>query len=288
MPLLFLRGTLLPCVAVFVDAGYLFAQGSAAITGSAKPRSELALDKKAAVEAIFTTISAICSSTPLLRIYWYDAPPSAGRLSIEQADLALTNHVKLRLGQINSFGQQKEVDSLIVTDLIELARNRSISDAILLSGDVDLRIGVVIAQSLGVRVHILGISPSRGSQALALLQEADTTSEWDEAMVAKFLSHKPQYQTLQTLPSQPVSSPANSGATVAFEHICREILQALNDIDVELMRSYLDQQKGVPPEIDRQLLPRCGSELGRVLDEKEKRMVRRLLADAFKTMYPKK
>jgi uncharacterized LabA/DUF88 family protein len=34
---------------------------------------------------------------------------------------------------------------LIGTDLIELARNHAISDAVLLSGDEDLRIGVQIA-----------------------------------------------------------------------------------------------------------------------------------------------
>ena len=46
-------------------------------------------------------------------------------------------------------GRQKGVDSLIVTDLIELARNHAISDAVLLAGDEELRIGVQIAQSLG-------------------------------------------------------------------------------------------------------------------------------------------
>ena len=65
--------------------------------------------------------------------------------------------MKLRLGQLNSEGQQKGVDSLIVTDLIELARNKAISDAVVLTGDEDIRVGVQIAQSLGVRVHLLGI-----------------------------------------------------------------------------------------------------------------------------------
>jgi uncharacterized LabA/DUF88 family protein len=53
--------------------------------------------------------------------------------------------VKIRLGYINGAGQQKGVDSLIVTDLIELARNQAISDAYLVSGDGDLRVAVQIA-----------------------------------------------------------------------------------------------------------------------------------------------
>jgi hypothetical protein len=39
--------------------------------------------------------------------------------------------VKVRLGFVNSVGEQKGVDWLIVTDMIALARNRAISDAAL-------------------------------------------------------------------------------------------------------------------------------------------------------------
>jgi len=105
--------------------------------------------------------------------------------------LAHTDHIKLRLGMLNSQGEQKGVDSLIVTDLIELARNRAITDAVLLSGDEDVRIGVQIAQCFGVRVHLLGIVPSRGSQSQQLLREADTTAEWDAGTVATFLALRP-------------------------------------------------------------------------------------------------
>ena len=93
--------------------------------------------------------------------------------------------MKLRLGQINSVGQQKGVNSLIVTDLIELARNGAMSDALHLSGDEDVRIAVQIAQSFGVRVHLLGIEAAKDSQSPLLLQEADTTSRWTKADVDK-------------------------------------------------------------------------------------------------------
>ena len=51
------------------------------------------------------------------------------------------------------------------------------SDALVVSGDEDVRVGVQVAQSYGVRVHLLGIVPARGSQSKQLLQESDTTAE---------------------------------------------------------------------------------------------------------------
>ena len=64
--------------------------------------------------------------------------------------------------------------------MIALAQNRAIRDAVLVSGDEDLRVGVQQAQEFGVRIHSVGIKPSRGSRgslSLFLLQEADTTHE---------------------------------------------------------------------------------------------------------------
>lgn len=55
------------------------------------------------------------------------------------------------------------MDSLIVTDLIALARNQAVTDAVLLSGDEDVRIGVEIAQGYGVRAQLVGIEPSEKS-----------------------------------------------------------------------------------------------------------------------------
>lgn len=58
---------------------------------------------------------------------------------------------------VNARGQQKGVDSLIVTDLFELATNRAISDAALVTGDSDLAIGIELAQKKGVRIAVLGL-----------------------------------------------------------------------------------------------------------------------------------
>lgn len=188
-------------VAVFVDAGYVYAQGSALITGSEtkKPRKFVNIDGRPIVEKLMKLAISISGKKELLRIYWYDGAPATGR-SPEQIELAQLDNVKLRLGQLNSAGQQKGVDSLIVTDLMELARNNAISDAVVVTGDEDIRIGVQIAQSHGVRVHLLGIgaATNKGSQSLTLQDEADTVTEWSKSDVETFMRYFGE-------PAQPVA-----------------------------------------------------------------------------------
>lgn len=123
-PLLFPGGNLADRVAVFVDAGYLFAQGSTALTGSKRSRSLLTLNHEAVVRALIEAAASLTRNQSLLRIYWYDGVllHSSGQTG-DHAILAHTDNVKIRLGSINSQGQQKGVDSLIVTDMIDLARN---------------------------------------------------------------------------------------------------------------------------------------------------------------------
>ena len=58
-------------VAVFVDAGYLFAQGSIQFCGTKLTRGEITLDHNAVTAKLKTFAEAI-SELPLLRIYWYD------------------------------------------------------------------------------------------------------------------------------------------------------------------------------------------------------------------------
>ena len=95
--------------AIFVDAGYLFAQGSVALTGTKQPRTKLILNVTATIaelKAVHQTKTAGCE---LLRVYWYDGALGT-RPTLEQTTLAHTDNVKLRLGFINSLGQQKGVD----------------------------------------------------------------------------------------------------------------------------------------------------------------------------------
>ena len=125
-------------VAVFVDAGYLFAQGSVELCGKKLTRGEIILDHNA-VTATLKTFAETVSKLPLLRIYWYDGTSQGP--THQHITLSSQTSVKVRLGFVNSQGQQKGVDSLVVTDMITLARNRAMAECVLLSGDEDVRVG---------------------------------------------------------------------------------------------------------------------------------------------------
>ncbi len=171
--------------AIFVDAGYVFAQGSVSLSGSKTPRTQLKLDATEIIAQLTALAMAKSAGVSLLRIYWYDGAWNGP--TVEHLALANIENVKLRLGSINSAGEQKEVDSLLVTDLIDLARNQSICDATVVTADTDVRIAVQIAQAFGVRVHLIGLEPSRVSQSPSLRQEVDTVHEIGKADVSKFL-----------------------------------------------------------------------------------------------------
>lgn len=286
-------------VAVFVDAGYLFAQGSAALVGEKQRRSDVKINATAALAELVAVAQTKCPDTRLLRTYWYDAPPRTG-MSAEHTALAYTDYVKLRLGVLNGRGQQKGVDSLIVTDLIELARNKSICDAVLLSGDEDVRIGVQIAQNFGVGVHLIGIHPARGSQSVLLRQESDTTVEWDKDVLNKFMTVSPPVAraavpaapTAVPEPSQPDAAEANEKADrqdrAAVHKVIEEIVATLDTNDLSLLGTYWNAgARGIPLEIDRPLLGKCRDAIGRDLLPEERRTARNFFSSRAKTLIAK-
>ncbi|MFT5431263.1 MAG: uncharacterized LabA/DUF88 family protein [Myxococcota bacterium] len=97
--------------------------------------------------------------------------------SPQHTALAVHDMIKARLGRMNEFGQQKGVDSLIVADMINLARKGAMATAILLTGDEDIRVGVQHVQEHGVVVHVVGIAPVQQTQSNLLLQESETIAD---------------------------------------------------------------------------------------------------------------
>lgn len=286
-------------VAIFVDAGYLFAQGSVALTGEKKRRTELRLNETAALAELVSLAREKTENGRLLRTYWYDAPPATG-MSGQHAALAATDYVKLRLGVLNGQGQQKGVDSLIVTDLIELARNKSICDAVLLSGDEDVRIGVQIAQNFGVGVHLIGIKPARGSQSRLLRYEADTTVEWDASVISKFLTvAAPVHAVPVTVaPPRAAAAPAAAPAVAQsalsgtdeekFRQIADAEIAGFDSSDVATLSAYWDSgQRGLPSEVDRPYLGKCRDAVSRQLTPDERRAARLYFAQAVRALIPR-
>ena len=176
--------------AVFVDADYLYSAGAKLLSGEALPRTAIHLDIDSAVYELGLAVEVSSPSCSLLRVYWYDTMPRTGPTAAQRA-VADAEDVKLRLGGASGVRSRKGVDALIAADLIELARNCAITDAILLAGDEAVCTGVQAAQAHGVRVHLLGIEAPSGdpdNQSRLLQQESDTSTEWGKADVQPFLS----------------------------------------------------------------------------------------------------
>lgn len=249
------------------------------MAGANQPRAAMDLQTAALVAKISVTAASKSNGAQLLRIYWYDGLLGA-RPSIEQDELARTDNVKVRLGTVTA-GQQKGVDSLIVTDMIELARNHAITDAVLLSGDEDLRIGVQIAQSFGVRVHLVGIEPSRGNQSNLLRQEADTSSEWSRDEVKEFITGKGTEGSAALLPI--VETVPNAPAVDeddALYRVANEIVESMETSEIRKIAESLEQSaREIPYDYDRRLLGFGRSALGRDLDQSEKLRIRTKFRD---------
>lgn len=268
-------------VAVFVDAGYFFVQGSVALTGTKRERRHAHLDQGRLLDALQSLAFEKSGQRSLLRIYWYDGVPRTGATA-QQQNMAGADNVKLRLGLINEYGEQKGVDSLIVTDLVELSRNKAISDAVLLSGDEDVRIGVEIAQGFGVRVHLLGVVPSRGSQARTLLSEADTKTEWSAETVREFLTFA-EYRASSGAAEPEVQNgrPPESDSEPIFRQVVSELIEGCADDEIADCRDALQRSDRVPEQYDGRLLAISRTHMGRDLAGPERSQLRDIFRAAL-------
>jgi uncharacterized LabA/DUF88 family protein len=261
--------------------GYLFAAGSRLIANEKLARCELHLDYDAVLKLLGELTEEI-TGLPLLRIYWYDG--TATGPTPQQLALAYRPSVKLRLGFVNQQGQQKGVDSLVVTDLINLARNRAMADALLMTGDEDIRVGVQQAQEFGVRVHLVGIAPARDNQSGFLVQEADNIREINAAEVQSFLKRAPS-QPFATAPLQSPAIPAQeTGPRAAIPTTIEAVAERIaGELNPEEMEAVLKDSVGgsVPSQIDRRLLV-AGTQAtgGAQLTSQQKRRVREAFLDA--------
>lgn len=259
-------------VAIFVDAGYLFAAGSAVLAGTKQPREEITLDQEKVVAALMQAAETVAPSVRLLRIYWYDGIRPYQSPSAQQTSIGLTANVKLRLGMINSFGQQKGVDALIVTDMIDLARNQAISDALVVAGDEDVRVGVQVAQTFGVRVHLLGIEPSRANQSPHLVQEVDSHLELDKATVSSFMGFsKLELRAVE----KPIEARLRGDVEPGTDSVIPIILERFSSAQLADIKQHIEITGNLPREVDAPILAEARKLLNRDLDNSEKRELRK-------------
>ncbi|WP_182905208.1 NYN domain-containing protein [Microbispora sp. H13382] len=171
--------------ALFVDAGYLLADGAMAVHGT-RHREAVSWDYPSLLQFL-TTLSRERTGLPLLRCYWYEATVE-GRRTPEHDVLADIPGLKLRLGRIRP-GRREGVDAQVHRDLMTLARNNAVCDAVVVSGDEDLTQVVSDAQDLGIRVTVMQIATDGAwSAARTLRQECDDLIEIGSGHLRPFVT----------------------------------------------------------------------------------------------------
>jgi uncharacterized LabA/DUF88 family protein len=273
-------------VGIFVDAGYFFSRCALVATDRVVDRDDMQLDLDALL-AELNNVRMTHAVSQLLRIYWYDAA-KLGQMSAQQLMLARHDNIKVRLGTLTMDNRQKGVDSLIVTDLTELARNHAIVDAIVLSGDEDVRIGVQIAQTFGVRVHLLGIGTPGKSQSHQLMWEADTTTHWMADTIAKFMTF-PKQEKRQLAALRQETGPGEHKATPAplpigaLEQVVANVVGNMSASDLSDAVRALEIDV-VPNETDRTLLKSSQGVVGRPLEHGEKTALRQIFKEEIRKL----
>ncbi len=160
--------------ALFVDAGYLLADGAMAVHNT-RHREAVSWDYPGLFK-LLNNLARERTGLPLLRCYWYEATVE-GRRTPEHDALADIPGLKLRLSRIRP-GRREGVDAQVHRDLMTLARNSAVCDAVVVSGDEDLTQVVCDAQDLGIRVTVVHIAAD-GNWAVSrsLRQECDDLIE---------------------------------------------------------------------------------------------------------------
>jgi hypothetical protein len=160
--------------ALFVDAGYALADGALAVHGT-RHRDSVTWDY-AGLLKLLAGLSRDRTGLPVLRCYWYDATVDSRRTA-EHDTLADIPGLKLRLGKVRP-GRREGVETEIRRDLTALARNKAVSDVIIVSGEEDLAQVISDVQDQGLRVALVHIAAGEDwTVSRSLRQECDDIIE---------------------------------------------------------------------------------------------------------------
>lgn len=227
--------------AIFVDAGYVIAAGGQFCCRTSN-RDMISIDV-AGLRDYLNCIAIDSTSISALRMYWYDAAPYGGPTPDHDKIASLAN-IKIRLGRIKG-GKQKGVDALIYHDLITLARERAISDALLVSGDDDMLEAVRAVQEMGIRVTLVGIPPSdqKNNQSRELRQEADAVIILDFQRLSELFTTRVSASIYEEQGLEKANQIGSALAGKVFRNKTKEQL-----IDI------LEKHPRIPGEIDSDLL----------------------------------
>lgn len=254
-------------VAVFVDAGYFWVQTGKIVVGKPAKREQITLNYEELHAKLLDETRNQFKSIDLLRVYWYDGPGQNGKTEHHKA-IENLDDFKLRLGTRNGEGAQKAVDGLIIADMISLSQSKAISDALLISGDADLAPGVIAAQNLGIRIHLLSMGSSDATSPY-LRTEVDFKSHWDDVIIKSFASEHSKIKT-------PTEVTVSTASVVAkpVNTILRDCVEKVHAEFHDQITATIGSKEQIPTEIDKKLLSCAKELLGRSLEEQERRQIR--------------
>lgn len=237
--------------AIFVDAGYFFTQASQMLSSKKSyARHDLSLTDALGLKKLLISLAEkSLENTRLLRIYWYDGVKY--KLTPMQRQIVEMDDLQLRVGTINGKGQQKGVDSLIVTDLLELATNHAITDALVITGDSDLAVGISIAQKKGVRIAVMGLHDDAigvtHGQSFEITSIADRLIRINCETICPFISYSPtvvpNLETTVKSGTEPTAKPSTkTTAKPSTETVAKSTLETDGESSLNTTKA-LDKQK---------------------------------------------
>jgi len=169
---------------LFVDAGYVLADGAMAVHGTRR-RESVSWDYAGLLQ-LFGSLAMERTRLPLLRCYWYEATVE-GRRTDDHETLADLPGVKLRMAKTRP-GRREGVEGEIRRDLMTLAQNKAVSDVVLVSAEEDLAQVIADVQDMGLRVTLLHVELEGSWTASRVLrQECDDFVEINAAHLRPYV-----------------------------------------------------------------------------------------------------
>lgn len=145
-------------IAIFVDKGF--------ITKQMQALNILKIDFSMLNNIIVNNTMRFFSKASLHKVFWYDGPAYNKSENTDHQNLANLYNTQLFIGwriKTPQFpnGLQKGVDSKIICDMLHLAYTKTITDAVLISGDLDFLPAIHQIKTQGVNPHLSFIEFSK-------------------------------------------------------------------------------------------------------------------------------
>ena len=160
--------------------------------------------------------------------------------------------------------------------LVELATHRAIVDALVVTGDSDLAIGIELAQRRGVRIAVLGVQDMTPGNSVYPGQSPEITSLADRNVLigktelSSCLAYVPVTPTTQTITSTTSVSALEQGqgiqnnsetktasqlnVAVSQNDIDKAVAEFLSKQSPQLTKSVISPNNSIDKEVDKSLL----------------------------------